>query len=236
MSNSIQEAIASALEAATTKEVEITYHFKSFSSDKEAYKRLEKLVEEGKLTDDDLEVIGEGDEAKLKRKSVTVKADVPVINIGGLSAEMNDHLTQLVTKQVEQRNKENIDECTGKWYNWAEVLQSPFTNKPSAAPKVTAEMVNTVVAVLVEWMSEAGYPSQAVELTEEVAGKRFSVASMANVPTKVVEKIKTIVTAWYDDLEDEDKATVEPVYKVWTTNLDKVLAPKEELDADLFEL
>lgn len=231
-------------QAVQTTTVDITYHFKAFSTEKdsdgnyvkEPMARLAKLVDAGKLSMDDIEVRSDDSGEKWKRKSLTVKAEVPVLAIDGYTPEMNAHLQYLVIKQLEAKNKENIDECTGQWVQWHEVLQLPPVTKSAGGAKVTAELVEAVTDALVEYMTEAGYPAPAIELISEAGKKRFSANVCKGVPIDVLRKIDSIIKTWVSDLDDETTDAVEPVTTLWVNNIDKLVNPKTDVSADMFDL
>lgn len=221
-----------------TVETELTYHFKSYTSDRDPYKDLAKLVEEGKLTMDDIEVIpaADGEPEKWKRKSVTVKAAIPVISIDGLTAEQNAHIQYLIEKQVESKNKANIDNANGEWVQWYDVLQLPPITKSGGGVKVTAEMVELVTAALVESMASAGYAEGAQQFVLEAGGKRFSPAVCKGAKVPALVKVSEIIKEWVDSLDDEDKASVAPVTDLWLANIDKIINPAKTVDESLFSL
>lgn len=216
-----------------TIDTEITYHFKAFGKDKEQYTKLAALVEAGKLDASDLE---QKEDDKVKRKSLVVKVALPVIAIEGFTPEMNAHVQFLIAKQVEAKNKDNVDECTGEWIDWYTVLAQPPINRSAGAIKVTAEMVTLVTDALVEYMTEQGYPLPAIELIKEAGNKRFSATVCRDVKTAVLHKINAIVSGWIEALDEETAETVAPVTNLWIANIDKVLNPKTDVTADMFEL
>lgn len=218
-----------------TTNQEITYHFKAFATTTDGYSRLAALVEAGKLSTDDIDITEADGVTKWKRKSVTVKAAVPVVAIEGYTPEMNDHVQYLIIKQLEAKNKENIDTVSGEWIEWDKVLQQPAVLR-TAAVKVSAELVEGVVAALAEYMNEAGYPQPAVELIVEAGSKRFNANVCRGIKVDVLTKIDSIIKGWVEALDSESADTVKPVTDLWAVNIDKLVNPKTEVSADMFDL
>jgi hypothetical protein len=224
----------------TTKQ-NITYTFKSYTSGEMFDKNL-ALVESGKLaeSDFDIERDSEGNIVKLKRKAYVVNAELPVIEIDGFTKEQNDHVAHLVAKQVESKNKPNIDEMTGDWATWEQVLQAPAVQRGGGGGfKVTADMVNDAAEVYSAVLLDIGMQQKAVDLIVAMATKRFSAASCAKVKAPVLEKIRESLVCAHAAIKAEDEATateLEPVHDLWVNSIDKVLNPEQELDEDMFSI
>lgn len=220
-----------------TTSVDIVYHFKAFAPKTAGYDRLAELMEAGKLSaDEDIEQKVDGDVTKLKRKSVTVKATIPVVELEGFTAEQNAHVQYLITKQLEAKNKEHIDNCSGEWVSWETVLQLPPISKSAGAVKVDAEMLAAVTEALCEHMRECGYNDGAIQFVSTAGGKKFSATVCRNVKLPVLEKVRTIVTDWMETLDEETASAVAPVTSLWLRNIDVVLNPQTDVTEDMFEL
>lgn len=224
-------------DAVTTKEATIKFNFKFFALDSEGAKKVQALIDAGKL-DKEAVTFGKNDKGVdgLKRNAVEVKTLLPVFNIEGYTKEMNEHLEFLVAKQVEAKNKDNIDTASGEWLEWHQVLQAAPINRSAGSIAVTKEEVNAIVEALVAWMTESKYPANGIELIKITAEKRFSAASIATIQTKHLEKIRAILELFVSNLDDDSQAAVEKVMNLFYANIDKVLAPEVDMDDAMFDL
>lgn len=218
----------------TTTE-ELSYHFKGYTTDKDQYKNLVSLVEAGKLKEDDIEEVKEeGKDTRYKRKSVTVKAEVPVIEIPGFTDAQNKHVRHLIVKQVESANKKNIDECTGEFAPWYEVLEAAPAAR-STSVKVTTEMLEAAAESIREFATSE-YNDKVGELVHSLGMKKYSVSACKGIKVAVLEKVQSILLEWYESLDAKDQATVDPVLTLWAQNIEKIINPAQEVDEDIFDL
>lgn len=218
-----------------TKAEKLTYSFKGYSQEKDKYKELVKLVESGKLSENDIEEIKEeGKPTRYKRKAVTVDAEIPVIEIPGFTAEQNAHVRHLIMKKVEDANKTNIDECSGEFAPWFEVLQSAPTVR-GGGTKVTAEMLEAATESL-QAFAEENYNDKVAEILATLAGKKFTTAACKDVKLSVLEKFQSVLLEWYEALETAEQLEVDPVMQLWAGNIEKILNPQNEVDIDIFDL
>lgn len=229
----VNDAIVEALAGMNTKTTEVPYHFKSYDADSEGFKRLNALLESGKLTADDIEVIKEEGKAdKYKRKSTKLSFEVPVIEIAGATKEVNDHVQCLVNKAIEAAQKPAVDAADlSAMKDWRTVLSTPFAQR-TASIKVTTELVNKVVELMKEGLLAQGVKEKGVELACALGTKKFTVAACQPIPNEVVEKVQGLVVGWYSELDADTAGAVEPVMNLWAANIEKVLQPAEEYNVE----
>jgi len=221
------------------------FHFKSYTADKDGYKKLEALLNDGKITAEDIGVVHAKDEAGndlpdvFKRASVELELAVPIINIPELTANQNAHVQALVNKAITeaQRDTVNVGDIDAKFLiGWDAVLESSYRQKNGAA-KVTTELLEAVVERMRIGLEETGSNEQVVLLSTSLGGKKFSLSACQPVPRNVLEKLQGIIVDWMLYLEETDApaySQAEPVFNLWATNIEKVLKPAQEINMDMF--
>lgn len=222
--------------------------FKPWAEGKDGYKKLQELLAAGAITPDDITKIEKAGEPtkyqrkpfKMELKTLDVKA---VLVDGALSAAQVDHLQQLVNKYIKDSNAKLVDNGNieqSQFKSWEAILSEPFIQR-SAAVKVTAEQIKVSIATMVHYFSEMREtPLKAAGLTllTSLVEKRFTVASCNRIKVEVLEAMQGFLLEWHEVyLAADGVENVEDhknVFNLVAGNLEKALAPEEELSLDIF--
>lgn len=223
---------------------EAMYHYKSFPEDKsnKGYNNLMELVSAGKLSEDDINKDKRDDGTPvIKRKSQAVVMEVPVVESfikddAGFTPKMKQHLQELVNKYIEDSQREDVDNATGKLRHWSEIFNDDFS-KRRASTKVTKEQVEEATKVLNEVLEALGTKEKAREYMVDLAQRKFGAAACKTAKPEVLERIQTLVLESYQQLEGEpEQVQHSAVFNLWLDNLKKALEPADDdIDVDLFE-
>lgn len=230
------ETTATATATVDTFEREFTYHFRAFDIGSHGHERLKYLLKQEAITEDDIELVKEeGKDDKYKRKPVTVKMHVPVVAMPGFTAEQNAHLQELVCKAIKEGNNLIVnDGLVDPLVGWSDLLQEPFTQRPTAV-KITAAMVKEAAKLLREKLGDTSMPEQAVNAVSTLAERRFSVAACQGHKPAILERIQGILASFCEMLDMEELSKHEPVLNLWANNLERVLKPKDDtMDEKMF--
>tara|TARA_B100000929_G_C15507661_1_gene419288 strand:+ start:2986 stop:3741 length:756 start_codon:yes stop_codon:yes gene_type:complete len=222
-----------------------TYHYKSFPKDEsnKGYNSLMSLVNDGKLSMDDIEEQKRDDGTPvLKRKSRIVPMEVPDIRDmlradTGLTDKQVNYLQDMVTKHIEDAQREDIDSVNDTIRHWTAILDDDFS-KRRASTKVTKEQVAEAAKILNDVLEAMGAKQKPREYTVKLAENKFGASVTKSAKPEVLERIQQWVLDAFNELEDTpEQATYAPVFDLWLDNLKKALQPPEsDIDEDLFEL
>lgn len=220
------------------------FAFKPWAEGKDGYARLQELLAAGKISQEDIAVIPaaeEGGQVKYQRKPREYKLEVPnmaaIIPEGLLAAKQVDHIQQLVNKAVKDNNSKLVDagnvEIEGL-DSWATILERPFAQR-QAAIKVTAEMLKAAKEAIVEVLGNLGAKPQAIATIENLVDKKFSAAACTKIQSHL-DKIQGMLFTVIENMAEDVAVQHEAALELLTGNLEKALAPAEELEEDAFDL
>ena len=220
------------------------YHYKSFPKDasNNGYKKLMDLIKAGKLSESELNEDKRDDGTPVvKRVSQRVTMPVPVVadmlrNDLELPATTIQHLQDLITKYIEDKQREDVDNVTGSLRHWSVILSEPFA-KRSTSVKVTKEQVEAASKFLDLVLNEIGMAEKGREFIVALAGKKFGASACRGQKPEVLEKIQEKVLEAFEQVADTDEGMEHgAVFSLWLDNIEKALAPQDDnIEVDMFD-
>lgn len=218
------------------------FHFRSLEATSKTGAALLALVEAGKLPLEQLETETVDGKELIKRTSVDVALDVPDVRSflidGALTTEQADYLQALIVRHLEDKQKVEVDACSGVVIDWAQVMAAPFTVKVVAV-KVTADMLKAAKAAMLEALSgkidgTAYAKAGGLQATEVLFDGRASMATCTKYNPDALRKIESVLTTGAEVLAgagklDEHAAAINLIL----TNIGNALNPKSvDVSAD----
>jgi hypothetical protein len=178
----------------------------------------------------------------LKRVSAEVSLQVPDVRTfvteGTLTADQCDYLQALIVRHLEDKQKVEVDACSGDVVDWAKLFSSPFTVKV-ASVKVTPEMLKAAkVAMLAALRGEVDGTAYAkaggLQAAEALFDGRASMATCTKYAPDTLRKIESVLTTGAEVLAGAEKlAEHSAAIDLILTNIGNALNPKvQEVSAD----
>lgn len=215
-----------------------SYNFKNHAVGTKGHEALKALADSDKLSMEDIDVDKNDAGVEVwKRKSEKVQITVPVIASvlsdeakEVLSARQVDHLQKVVENYISSKNRDNVDSVTGEVVDWSKVLEADYSQRASAAIKVSAEQlgeaVKAVRPILLEWM-----PEKSADAICEGIKRKFNATFCSKLPADALEKINSRIMDACGELTEEQLAQHNDALTVCTNALEKAIQPDEELMA-----
>lgn len=211
------------------------FHFRSQETTSKTGAALLALVEAGKLPVEQLETETVEGKELIKRKSVEVAMNIPEVKSfiadGHLTPEQVDYLQALVVRNLEDKQKVEVDACSGVVVDWSAVFSAPFTVKVQAI-KVTADMLKAAKAAMLEALSgkvdgTAYAKAGGLQAAEVLFDGRASMATCTKYNPDTLRKIESVLTTGAEVLAiagklDEHAAAINLIL----TNIGSALNPK----------
>jgi len=231
--------------AITTVKHNASFNFRNWKQGQEGFKRLETLLTDGRITQDDITVTPakDGDETATlyQRKQVKLELEVPLVSSfikeDTLTPAQVDHLQALLNATIEKAQQPNVD--AGKLaaddiIMWDAVLNAPYKQR-TAAVKITQAMLDAAVKVFADYLEEVGSSPKGIALISNLCAKKFNLTACIKVSHAVMEKIQGRLVELITSLDLAELHQHEAVFNVWATAIEKVLKPEveEEIDSDM---
>lgn len=218
------------------------FHFRTQEASSKTGLALLALVEAGKLAPEQLETETVEGKELIKRLSVDVELVVPDVRSfivdGSLTSEQADYLQALVVRHLEDKQKVEVDACSGVVVDWSTVFSGPFTVKVVTV-KVTADMLKAAKAAMLaalkgEIDGTAYAKAGGVQAAEVLFDGRASMATCTKYAPDTLRKIESVLTTGAEVLAnagqlEEHSAAINLIL----TNIGNALNPKQqEVSAD----
>lgn len=218
------------------------FHFRSQEVSSKTGLALLALVETGKLAPEQLETETVEGKELIKRLSVDVELVVPDVRSfvvdGSLTSEQADYLQALVVRHLEDKQKVEVDACSGVVVDWSTVFSGPFTVKVVTV-KVTADMLKAAKAAMLAALKgdidgTAYAKAGGIQAAEVLFDGRASMATCTKYAPDTLRKIESVLTTGAEVLAnagqlEEHSAAINLIL----TNIGNALNPKQqEVSAD----
>jgi hypothetical protein len=213
------------------------FHYRSQEATSKLGVALLALVEAGKLAAEAVTTETVEGKELIKRASVEVPMLIPDVRSfivdGSLTSDQADYLQALIVRHMEDKQKPEVDACTGKVIDWAEVFSAPFTVKVQAV-KVTAEMLKAAKAAMLAVLSgkvdgTAYAKDGGLKATDALFDGRASLAACSKFAPDTLRKIESVLTTGAEVLAEHNMlAEHSAAIDLILTNIGNVLNPKQE--------
>lgn len=218
------------------------FHFRTQEASSKTGLALLALVEAGKLAPEQLETETVEGKELIKRLSVDVELVVPDVRSfivdGSLTSEQADYLQALVVRHLEDKQKVEVDACSGVVVDWSAVMSGPFTVKVVTV-KVTADMLKAAKAAMLAALrgdidGTAYAKAGGIQAAEVLFDGRASMATCTKYAPDTLRKIESVLTTGAEVLAnagqlEEHSAAINLIL----TNIGNALNPKQqEVSAD----
>lgn len=218
------------------------FHFRTQEASSKTGLALLALVEAGKLSPEQLETETVEGKELIKRLSVDVELVVPDVRSfivdGSLTSDQADYLQALVVRHLEDKQKVEVDACSGVVVDWSTVFSGPFTVKVVTV-KVTADMLKAAKAAMLAALrgdidGTAYAKAGGIQAAEVLFDGRASMATCTKYAPDTLRKIESVLTTGAEVLAnagqlEEHSAAINLIL----TNIGNALNPKQqEVSAD----